>query len=61
MKSGEQVVAEACRLEIEEKSGRVFIVFEVLDEKLKQNIKTNWTDDIEYRLVDKKLVIADES
>lgn len=50
------VVAEAVRIEFEEKTGKLFIVFEVKDEKYKQDIKKNWTKDIEYRLVDKSLV-----
>lgn len=56
----EQVVAEAVRIEYEEKTGKLFIVFEVKDEKYKQDIKKNWTKDIEYKLVDRNLVI-DES
>lgn len=60
MKNFEEIVAEASRIEIEEKTGRVFIVFEVKSEKLKQDIKKNWTKDIEYKLVDKNLVLNDE-
>ena len=52
----DRVVAEAVRVEYEEQTGRLFIVFEVKDEKYKQDIKKNWTKDIEYRLVDKFLV-----
>jgi hypothetical protein len=51
-----EVVAEAVRIEFEEKTGKLFIVFEVKNEKFKQDIKKNWTKDIEYRLVDKNLV-----
>lgn len=54
-----KVVAEAVRLEYEEKTGKLYIVFEVKDEKYKQDIKKNWTKDIEYRLVDKMLVEED--
>lgn len=56
----DKVVAEAVRLEYEEKTGKLFIVFEVKDEKYKQDIKKNWTKDIEYRLIDKSLVEADK-
>lgn len=56
----DKVVAEACRIEVEEKTGRLFIVFEVKDEQYKQDIKKNWTQDIEYRLIDKCLVKNDE-
>lgn len=52
----EKVVAEAVRIEYEEKTGKLFIVFEVKDEKYKQDIRANWTKDIEYKLVDKFLV-----
>lgn len=52
----DKVVAEAVRIEFEEHSGKLFIVFEVKDEKYKQDIKKNWTKDIEFRLVDKLLV-----
>jgi hypothetical protein len=52
----DKVVAEAVRIEYEEKSGKLFIVFEVKDEKYKLDIKKNWTKDIEFRLVDKFLV-----
>ena len=54
----DEVVAEACRIEYEEKTGRFYIVFEVTDEKYKQFLKKNWTKDIEFRLVDKTLVEA---
>jgi hypothetical protein len=52
----DKVVAEAVRIEYEDKTGKLYIVFEVKDEQYKQNIKKNWTKDIEYRLVDKQLV-----
>lgn len=51
-----EVVAEAVRIEVEEKTGKVFIVFEVKNEKMKQDIKKNWTKDIEYRMIDRSLV-----
>jgi hypothetical protein len=57
----DRVVAEAVRVEYEEQTGRLYIVFEVKDEKYKQDIKKNWTKDIEYRLVDKFLVTTNET
>jgi hypothetical protein len=56
----DKVVAEAVRIEHEEKTGRLYIVFEVKDEKYKQDIKKNWMKDIEFRLVDKFLVKEEE-
>jgi len=53
----EKVVAEAVRIEYEEKTGELYIVFKVKDEKYKQDIKANWTKDIEFRLVDRFLVM----
>ena len=55
----DKVVAEAVRIEYEEKTGKLYIVFEVKDEKYKQDIRTNWTKDIEYRLVDRFLIQGD--
>jgi hypothetical protein len=60
MKPNDKVVAEAIRIEYEEKTGRLFLVFEVKDEKYKQDIKKNWTDDIEYKLVDRLLIKEEE-
>jgi hypothetical protein len=57
MKNYQEVIAEASRIEIEESTGRVFIVFEVKNEKFKQDIKKNWTKDIEYKLLGKNLVL----
>lgn len=56
----DKVVAEAVRIEYEEKTGKLFIVFEVKDEKYKQDIKKNWTTDIEFKLVDKLLIMENE-
>ena len=56
----DKIVAEAIRIEYSEKDGRLYIVFEVKDEKYKQDIKKNWTDDIEYKLINKFLVKEEE-
>jgi hypothetical protein len=54
------VVAEAVRIEYEEHTGKMYIVFEVKDEKYKQDIRKNWTKDIEYKLIDRNLVKENE-
>lgn len=56
MNNTENIIAEAVRIEYEEQTGKLYIVFEVKDEKYKQDIKKNWTQDIEYKLVGKFLV-----
>jgi hypothetical protein len=60
MKPDEQIIGEAVRLEYEEDTGKLFIVFEIKEEKHKQDIKKNWVKDIEFRLVDKMLVKESE-
>ena len=60
MKPDEEVIAEAVRIEYHEQDGKLFIVFEVTNEKYKQDIKKNWIQDIEYRLIDKTLVKENE-
>lgn len=56
MKPNEQVIGEAVRIEYEEKTGKLFIVFEIKDEQHRQDIRKNWVKDIEFRLVDRFLV-----
>jgi hypothetical protein len=54
------VVAEAVRVEFDEKSGAVYLVFELTDEDFKKRIKENWTSDIELELEDKKLILNED-
>jgi hypothetical protein len=56
MKSDEEIVGEAVRVEYSERDGKLFLVFEIKNEKYKQDIRKNWTQDIEFRLVDRLLV-----
>jgi hypothetical protein len=57
MKNDENVIAEAIRIEYSEIDGKLFIIFEVCNEKSKKDIMENWTDDIEYKIIDKKLYL----
>ena len=56
MKPNEQVVGEAIRVDYSEKDGRLFLVFEIFDEKYKKDIKENWTNDIEFKIINRSLV-----
>jgi len=56
MKNYEEIIGEAVRLEYEETTGKLFIVFEIKNEKHKNFIRSNWVNDIEYRLIDRLLV-----
>ncbi len=51
----DRIVAEAVRIEYEEKSGKMYIVFAVKDEKYKQDLRKTCTKDIEFSLVDRYL------
>jgi len=53
------IVGEAVRMEFEEKTGKLYLVFEIKNEKYKQNIKKNWAEDIEFKIIDKNLVIEE--
>lgn len=53
-------IATACRIEYEEKTGKLFIVFEVTNPRYINLIKSNWVEDIEYKIIDKKLYLNEE-
>lgn len=55
-----KTVAEAVRIEYEEKSGAVYLVFEITDEDFKKRIKADWTADIDLELDNKKLMLKEE-
>lgn len=57
MKNYEKIIAEAVRIEFEQQTGDLYIVFKVLDGKSKEDIKNNWSKDIEYRLIDRSLIL----
>lgn len=60
VKSGYQVVAEAVRIEQIQSENRLFVVFEITDEKFKKRIKDNWLEDIDLKVIDKSLVEIEE-
>jgi hypothetical protein len=60
MKNYEKVIAEAVRIEYTENDGKLYLVFEVTDPSAKQDIKKNWTKDIEYRIIGKTLVKTED-
>lgn len=53
-----EILAEACRIEYDEKQDKLYIVFEVKNLPFKQKIKKDWTKDLEFVLVDKTLVLS---
>lgn len=55
-----EIIGEACRIEYEESTGKLYLIFEITNERHKNLIKTNWIEDIEYKIVDKKLILEDK-
>ena len=60
MKPDEEIIGTACRIEVNEEPGQTFIVFEITSEKYKQEIKKTWTQDIEFKIVNRSLVRENE-
>ncbi|HVI40240.1 MAG TPA: hypothetical protein VM577_06240 [Anaerovoracaceae bacterium] len=54
-KAQNQTVAVAIRVEYQPETDKLFLVFEVVDEKFKQKIKADWSQDVELKLVGKTL------
>lgn len=60
MKEDFETVAEAVRVEYDEKTDELYVVFKVQDTRYKQFIKQNWANDISFRIINKKLVLFKE-
>lgn len=59
MKNYEEEIAKAVRVEHDERTGKLFIVFEVTSEKFKKEVITSWIKDLEYKLNGKSLIEND--
>jgi len=55
VKDLEKTVAKAVRIELNETTDELFIVFEVVDEQFKKKIKDNWMRDVPLHLIGKHL------
>lgn len=55
MKPNEHSIAEAVRVEYNEDSGALYIVFHVTDEEFKNQIRKDWMKDIELKIFGRKL------
>lgn len=47
-----RTVAEAVRLEHDPKTDTFYLVFQITDEKFRNRIKKDWTQDIDLRVID---------
>lgn len=54
MQKYEEIIGEATRMEYDNTTGQLFLVFEIINEKMKQKLKNDWTQDIEVQLVIKE-------
>lgn len=54
-----QELAECIRIEYNEESGELYLVFKATDPKFKKDILKNWTQDIDLILKNKKLIAKD--
>jgi hypothetical protein len=57
VKADEEIMGEAIRIEFSEQDGKMFLVFEIIGEKQKQFVKKTWTQNIEYKIINKSLVL----
>lgn len=49
-------LAKAVRVEYDSDTDSLFLVFEVVDERFKQQVKKEWTQDIDVKLLGRNLV-----
>jgi hypothetical protein len=49
-------IARAVRIEIDPLTGDVYLVFKVIDEAFKKNVRENWEQDIEVKVLGRDLV-----
>tara|TARA_B100000809_G_C14869703_1_gene435077 strand:- start:246 stop:434 length:189 start_codon:yes stop_codon:yes gene_type:complete len=53
-------VAVAVRIEHIPEHDEVFLVFKIVNERFKKRIKTDWSEDIELKVIDKNLILNNE-
>ncbi len=57
-----KIVAQAIRLENNTKTGRSYLVFEILDPEFRQKIITSWSEDLDLEIdSENNLVLKDDS
>lgn len=59
MKNIEQTVAQVVRMEHDEKTDELFLVFQIVDEGFKRRIKKDWMEDVPLKLIGKNLVLKE--
>lgn len=59
MKEIDHTVATVVRIEHNENTDELFLVFQIVDEGFKKRIKKNWMEEVPVKLIGKNLVIKD--
>jgi hypothetical protein len=59
MKDIEQTVAQVVRMEHDEKTDELFLVFQIVDEGFKRRIKKDWMEDVPLKIIGKNLVLKE--
>lgn len=49
-------IARAVRIEIDPITNDVYLVFKVIDEAFKKNVRENWEQDVELKILGRDLV-----
>lgn len=49
-------VARAIRMEIDNNTGDLYLVFKIIDEDFKQKVREDWMDDIKLEILGKDLI-----
>lgn len=49
-------IARAVRIEIDPITNDVYLVFKVIDEAFKQNVRENWEHDVELKILGRDLI-----
>ena len=51
-------MATAVRVELNQQTDELYLVFKIVDEAFRQEVKRDWTQDLEVKLLGKDLVIC---
>ena len=51
-----KILATAVRVETDLRSDRLFLVFEGIDPEFKRQVKKDWTQDLELKIINRELV-----
>lgn len=53
------VIAKAVRVEMDSRTKAIYLVFEVTDERFRQIIKQDWTQDLEVEILNRDLIMSE--